>query len=500
MSIALDMNKISTLSTVLLSNLDESIFCAKISGFIQDMFKEYKVQVFEAYQDGRTQLRAENGKVIEEGMVYAKGQGLSGYVVRTKRAYYSNSSRDPLLATTKRDECVEAEVCVPVNHSGNVIATIHVQAKDGERKFSDEDIQIINNVLTEIDSAVKNMRLYLIAKNLNRELQTQIKEKEEQLSSSVSITKSKSTSCAKIEMIGHSNAFVEVVGQAKKIAKEDFPVLINGEVGTGKKLLAKMIHSLSDRKASECAIVHCSALAEEQLELELFGTQDRPGIIQRSNGGTIILDAVEEISESIQGKLLRLIVSGELFTTDSNMPTAVNVRFISVSRNSLQKRVEEGKFKEELMYRLNIMSIMMPSLGERQDDIKLLSEYFINKINMADKKILTSKAVEKLSNYNWPGNIHELKNLMERTGILVSDQYIDQAHLPDLEGTVEVQEEEVQEIFSEMTLHDLEKMHICKTLDHLGGNKTRAAKVLGITVKTLYNKLHSYGLVNTKTE
>ena len=146
------------------------------------------------------------------------------------------------------------------------------------------------------------------------------------------------------------------------------------------------------------------------------------------------------------------------------------------------------------------MNLKVPSLRERKEDIKILSEAFINGAKDKESKVLTSQAISRLSNYNWPGNIHELKNLMERTGILVTEQFIDETHLPELVSQEEVIEEVVVEEFSEMTLHDLEKMHICKTLDHLGGNKTRAAKCLGITVKTLYNKLHSYGLVNAKTE
>jgi DNA-binding NtrC family response regulator len=221
--------------------------------------------------------------------------------------------------------------------------------------------------------------------------------------------------------------------------------------------------------------------------------------MQKANGGTVILNSIEELSVNVQQKLLRLIVSGELYNIDSNIPMPVNVRVISVTKADLAKRVEEGTFCEELMYRLNIMNIKMPSLKDRKEDIKILSERFLNTLNKESGKILTSKAIEKLSNYSWPGNIHELKNLMERTSILVSEQYIEESHLPELESEVELIEEVVEE-FSEMTLHSLEKMHICKTLDHLAGNKTRAAKSLGITVKTLYNKLHSYGLVNPKSE
>lgn len=497
---ALDLNKVSTLSTVLLTNLDENIFFSQISSFVMEQFGEYKVQAFEAFQDGTTVLRAENGKVIDGGISYAKGQGLSGYVTRMKRAYYSNSKRDPMLATTQRDECVESEISVPVICDGMVLGTIHVQANNEDRKFSEEDVTAINELLSHLDSAVANMKMYLIAKNLNRELENRLKEKDQELSQRGPIIKTAGGIAQKIEIIGHSNTIMDVLNIAKRVAKEDFPVLLHGQSGTGKKLLAKKIHSISDRKEADCLTVHCSAIAEEQLEVELFGRTDRPGILQRANGGTIILDSVDELPVGIQGKLLRAIISGEIYNIDSNIPVTINVRLISTVNKNIETAVEEGRFREDLLYRLNIVSIAMPSLSERNDDIKILAEHFLNLGKKPeDYKILTSKAIEKLAMYNWPGNIQELRNIMERTYILAEDKYVDEHHLPRLVKEV-VEEAPQVESFSEMTLHDLEKLHICRTLDHLGGNKTRAAKVLGITVKTLYNKLHSYGLVNTKSE
>jgi Nif-specific regulatory protein len=499
MKSTLDMNEVSTLSSQLLTNLDETVFFSRISSFVMDIFGEYKVQTFEAFNDGSTLLMSENGNPIKDGINYGKSQGLSGYVVRTKRAYYSNSQRDPLLATTKRDDCVHSELCVPIISNGSILGTIHIQSSDSKRKFTEEDVSKVLDLLNELESPVNNMRMYLIAKNLNKDLENKIKEKEEELQNRGPAVMSNSARVTKIDMVGHSKSFVEIMAIAEKVAREDFPILIAGESGTGKKLLAKKIHTMSVRKDRECLLVHCSSINESQLELEIFGTKERAGAIQRANGGTVILDSVEELSESIQKRLLRFLISGELYTLDSNIPMAVNVRIISVTKADLKVATEEEKFNEDLMYRLNIMNIKMPSLRERRDDVKLLSENFINAMTSKDSKVLTSKAIDRLSAYNWPGNIHELKNLMERTSILVSEQFIDESHLPELAVELEVPAEVVEE-YSEMTLHELERMHICKTLDHLGGNKTRAAKCLGITVKTLYNKLHSYGLVNPKSE
>ena len=499
MKSALDVDKVSTLTTQLLSNLDETVFFGRISGFVNDYFGEYKVQTFEAFKDGSTLLRAENGKSVESGIEYKAGQALSGYVVRTKRAYYSNSKRDPLLATTKRDETVECELCVPIISNGSVLGTVHVQSENAERKFSEKDVEVILDLIAELELPINNMRLYLIAKNLNKELESRIKEKEEELSLRGPAVNNSTNRIENIEMIGHSPAFVEVMTVAEKVAKEDFPIFIGGEAGTGKKLLAKKIHLLSDRKERDCIVVHCASINENQLELELFGMTDRPGAISRANGGTIILDSVEELSQRVQSKILRFLISGEFYALDSNTPVSLNVRIISISKADLRQAVENGTFNSDLMYRLNIMNMRMPSLRDRKNDIKILSESFINGAKSQNGKVLTTKAIERLANYNWPGNIHELRNLMERTAILVSEQFIDESHLPELEVEQEAPVEVVEE-FSEMSLYELEKLHICKTLGHLGGNKTRAAKSLGITVKTLYNKLHSYGLVNPKSE
>ena len=502
MKSAVDMNEVSTLSTVLLSNLDEGLFFAKISEFIMNRFDSYKTLVFEAYSDGVTELKAINGKIVEENdkIIYSKGQGLSGYVTRIKRAYYSNSKRDPLLATSKRDECVQSELCVPIISSGVVLGTIHIQSADIENIFSDEDVVVINNILDSLSAPIANMRLYLLARNLNRELQSKIEMKELELSQRGPVIKKSNSSAEDIEVIGHSNALVEIKNVIKRVASEDFPVLITGESGTGKKLISKKIHSISNRKDNECITVHCSAIEESALEIELFGTTDRAGILEKANGGSIILDSVDELPLGIQAKLLRAMISGEIYNIDGSSPKSVNVRIISTSKVSLDKKVQEGLFREDLLYRLNIIGLEMPSLQDRQDDIKVLSEYFLNQgKSKEDSKLLTKSAIEKLMTYNWPGNIQELRNVMERTFILADDRYIDSNHLPDFVRETKIIENET-ESFMEMTLHDLEKRHICRTLEHLDGNKTRAAKKLGITVKTLYNKLHSYGLVKSKSE
>lgn len=496
MKTALNHNEIATLSTVLLSNLDEVVFFSKLSGFVQEVMKEHKVMGFEVLSDGCTRLVSENGQSLGNAKLLNKGQGLSGYVARMKRAYYSNSvKRDPIASTGIREEIVEAELCVPVMVDGTVIGTINVQSISKDRNFGEADIAVINELLSELQSPIRNMHLYLMAKNLNRELQGRIEAKEKELSNRVDIQVSKSHHDDNLQMIGLSKNFLEIVQTAKKIAPQDFPILLEGNHGVGKKILAKKIHTWSGRKGG-CVVASCSALNEAQLDRELFGSK---GLMVQANGGTLIIDDIATTTAHIQIKLLRALVAGEMITVDTEEKIALNVRMIATSKVHLQSLVEDGKFKEELFYRLNTVALKIPALKERHEDIKVMGEFFLNQ-GKSEAKVLTSGAIEKLTTYFWPGNAHELKNIMERTYILTDGQYIEASHLPEFAQEVKVEIAPTPVKYVELTLFDLEKKHIIDTLDHLNGNKTRAAKALGITVKTLYNKLHSYGLIEAREQ
>ncbi|WPU64456.1 sigma-54-dependent Fis family transcriptional regulator [Peredibacter starrii] len=488
-------NELATLSTVLLSNLDEVVFFSKLSGFVQDVMNEHKVLGFEVLSDGCTRLVSENGHALSSAKLLNKGQGLSGYVARMKRAYYSNSvKRDPIASTGLRDDAVEAELCMPIMVEGSVIGTINVQSTKKDRNFGEGEIVILNDILAQLQSPIRNMHLYLMAKNLNRELMCKIEAKEKELSNRVEIQVTKGLE-DNSQMIGLSKNFLEIVQTAKKVAGQDFPVLLEGNHGVGKKILARKIHTWSGRKGG-VVVASCGAFNEVQLDREIFSSK---GLMVQANGGTLIIDDIGSTSQYIQTKLLRALVAGEMIAVDTEEKIALNVRLIATSKVSLKDLVEAGSFKEELFYRLNTVALKIPSLKERHDDIKVMAEHFLNS-GKAEKKVLTSGAIEKLTSYFWPGNAHELKNIMERTYILTDGQYIEASHLPEFAVEVKVEKVEAPAKYVEFTLFDLEKKHIIDTLDHLGGNKTRAAKALGITVKTLYNKLHSYGLIEAREQ
>jgi len=498
MKSTVNANELSTLSTQLLSNLDETVFFSQISKYFFEISGDYKVQTYESLGDGSTRLMSENGQALE-GVVLAKGIGLSGYVARMKRAYWSNSvKRDPITAHSKRDDVVEAELALPIMHEGFVIGTIHLQSTQKDRSFSEKDVSIINDAMKELSAPIRNMRLYLMARQVARELEAKLAQREVDKQSSALVQNGTQTN-DRINLVAVSKSMLETITLAKKLAAQDFPILLEGAHGVGKKILARKIHFWSHRKNNNCVLVQCTSMNEATLDVELFGKKGKKGAFAEANGGTLILDDINALSLHLQAKVLRTLVTGEVISSDNEEKTQLNVRIIATSKGSLQEACSKGEFKEELHIRLNTMNVKVASLRDRQEDIRALADHFLNESrDKNSSKILTASAQAKLSAYHWPGNAQELKNMMERLAVVVEGQYIDEQHLPELRVEKVKEEVKIEVKFEEACLHDLEKKHILATLDHLGGNKTRAAKSLGITVKTLYNKLHSYGMIESK--
>lgn len=493
--------ELATLSTNLLTHLDEAVFFSQISGYFFKASNEYKVQVYEVLGDGSTRLMGENGTAIE-GAILAKGIGLSGYVSRMKRAYWSNNvKRDPITAHSKRDEVVEAELAIPVMHEGSVIATIHIQSINKERQFAESDVAEVNSVLKELSAPIRNMRLYLMARNMTRELEAKLQTSElnQVMNPKFDIKTGSQNNDERVNLIAVSKSMIDTIALAKKLAVQDYPILLDGAHGAGKKILARKIHFWSHRKNGACVLVHCTSMTDAALDIELFGKKGKKGAFAEANGGTLILDDIQALSQNLQAKILRAMVTGEAVSSDNEEKMMINVRVIATSKGNLQEAVDRGEFREELFIRLNTMNIQIAPLRERSEDTRALAEYFLNlDRDQKDAKILTASALTKLAAYHWPGNVQELKGIIERVSAIVEGQYIDESHLPELKPEIVEEVVKVETKFEELCLHDLEKSHILATLDHLGGNKTRAAKSLGITVKTLYNKLHSYGMIETR--
>jgi DNA-binding NtrC family response regulator len=296
------------------------------------------------------------------------------------------------------------------------------------------------------------------------------------------------------EMIGSSGAMVEIYKTVSRVAPTDATVLIEGETGTGKELVARMIHHNSARANQPFVPVDCASIAPTLLESELFGAlrgaftgadRDRMGVFEAANRGTVLLDEIGDIELNFQIKLLRFLEEREIRPLGASRAKQVDVRVIAATNRELQKMVDEGKFREDLWFRLNVVRIKLPALRERRGDVPLLARYFLNKYNARysrDTK-LTESGLRAMQDYTWPGNVRQLQHLIERLTILAPNERIDVEVVQDALSAMEPREHGGE------TLAGTEAEQIRKVLAATGGNKSRAAQILGIERKTLYRKL-----------
>jgi DNA-binding NtrC family response regulator len=302
-------------------------------------------------------------------------------------------------------------------------------------------------------------------------------------------------------IVGKSKPMQHAIELAKKVAATDTTVLLTGETGTGKEVFAQAIHYESLRKSKPFVAINCSALGKEILESEMFGhkagsftgaVNDKRGLFEEANEGTIFLDEIGEMDQSLQAKLLRVLETGTFLKVGETKETKVNVRILAATNRDLPKECEKGTFRLDLFYRLSVFSIRLPSLQDRQGDIPLLAEHFIKMITtrMSRKPLSMDEAFQKaLVNHLWKGNIRELKNVIERAVILASGDMLTVECLPfDFLYT------ESGDPADLLKLAEMEKHHIRKVLAYTNGNKTKAAELLGIGLATLYRKLEEYGL------
>jgi len=301
-------------------------------------------------------------------------------------------------------------------------------------------------------------------------------------------------------IIAKSPKMQRVVELIKVVAKSNATVLITGDSGTGKELVARAIHSQSYRRDKPFIAVSCAALPESLLESELFGHEkgaftgayaQKKGKFEAANRGTLFLDEIGEMSANIQVHLLRVLEEKEFTRVGGNELIKVDVRVISATNKDLKKAVANGEFREDLYYRLNVVTIELPPLRERKEDIPLLAQHFLKKFAVENQKEVTDfspQATDFLLKYDWPGNVRELENAIERAVILAKDSYIDIADLPQ-ENRLLVHSAPRGE-----SLREVEKNHILNILNETGGNYSEAARILGISRVTLYNRLRAYGL------
>jgi transcriptional regulator with PAS, ATPase and Fis domain len=301
------------------------------------------------------------------------------------------------------------------------------------------------------------------------------------------------------EMIGSSPRMIEIYKTLSKVAPTDATVLIEGETGTGKELIARMIHTNSARAQQSFVPVDCGSIAPSLLESELFGTlkgaytgadRDRMGVFEAAHNGTVFLDEIGDIDLGFQLKLLRFLQEREIRPLGSSRAKKIDVRVIAATNKDVQRLVEEGKFREDLWYRINVVRLTVPPLCERASDIPLLVHYFLKRYNQRYKldTRLTDSGVKAMEEYSWPGNIRQLQHMMERLTILAPGGRIDDAAVRQ-----SIEQMDSRDHASD-SLADTEAEQIRRVMAATNGNKSRAAKVLGIERKTLYRKLERMGL------
>lgn len=309
-------------------------------------------------------------------------------------------------------------------------------------------------------------------------------------------------------IIGATPAVQRVLDTIRQVAPSSISVLITGESGTGKELVARAIHNNSQRANRNFKPLNCAGLSESILESELFGhvkgaftgaERDREGVFEYADHGTLLLDEIGDMSMAMQAKLLRVLESGELVRVGSNEPRTVDVRLLSATNHDLPELIKEGRFREDLYYRVRGAEIQLPPLRERRDDIPLLARYFLDRFVRQMKKeikMVQDDAMMLLLRYDWPGNVRQLINVVQNTVLACDTDAIEPQHIPIEVRTAVTDESEVRglEALAGLSLDQLEKEAIRSALLAAGGNREQAAKKLGIGERTLYRKLKEYGL------
>ncbi|QGY39347.1 AAA domain-containing protein [Pseudodesulfovibrio cashew] len=325
----------------------------------------------------------------------------------------------------------------------------------------------------------------------------------------------------KFRIIGRHDAVLRVLALARQVARSKATVLISGESGTGKEMFARYLHYNSDRADKPFVAINCAALPEHLLESELFGHEKgaftgainrKLGKFELASGGTILLDEITEMDLGLQAKLLRVLQESEFDRVGGVETVNVDVRVLATTNRDIEGTVAEGKFRQDLFYRLNVIPLKLPALKDRGDDVILLAEYFTAKFGATyglGKLAFTDEAKAWLMSYDWPGNVRELQNLMERAVLLAGQGPIQPKHFlmgdeqwsPDDLAAVDADQQAAAgapppstpaEALSVMPIHEMEKRLILQSLQETTGNRTRAAELLGISVRTLRNKLNEY--------
>ncbi|NLE40166.1 MAG: sigma 54-interacting transcriptional regulator [Pirellulaceae bacterium] len=432
-------------------------------------------------------------------------QFLATTVMREGEAVLArNIMGDSTLGTrdSKGEIHATSVICAPVRQGTKVLGLIHLYSTDSRRVPDPDDLEFTLAVADTVALSVINLRQRQeLAENL-----TQARDENLQLREQLRV---------KSEIIGSSDGIQNVMEQIARAASSNATVLIRGESGVGKELVARAVHYSSGRSKNTFVCLNCAALSEDLLASELFGhergaftgaTERKIGKFEAADGGTIMLDEIGEMSPGIQAKFLRVLEGHPFERVGGNKPIKVNVRVIAATNRDLEQDVADKLFRRDLYFRLHVLEILVPALRKRVEDIPELAHYFLRQyVGETGRRIegFTDEAMEQLIRYRWPGNVRELKNVIERAVVLCRGRMIDQSDLLlsklPTSGSTGAIVDVAGASFNPVSLADLERQHIQAMLDHTSWNKSRAATMLGIERSTLDRKIRRYGLDRDET-
>jgi Nif-specific regulatory protein len=423
--------------------------------------------------------------------VMRDGQAVMARNVLDDSQLGNRDSRGEILATSV--------ICAPVRLEGELLGLVHLYSTDPDRTTDPEDLEFTLAVADTVGVALENLnQRQELAENLNQ-VNAECVQLREQLG-------------VQSEIVGSSDVMSRVSQQIGRAAPSRATVLIRGESGVGKELVARAVHFSSPRKKGPFVCLNAAALSETLLESELFGhekgsftgaTERKIGKFEQAHKGTLMLDEIGEMSSSIQAKFLRVLEGHPFERVGGSEQIKVDVRVIAATNRDLEKDVAEGKFRRDLYFRLHVLEIVVPGLRKRPEDIPQLAAYFLRKFNEETGRKLrgyTPRAMEELLRYRWPGNVRELKNVIERAVVLARGEYVDHDDLVlsrlttagDTEMGIEVNEPKGG--YQPASLADIERAHIMRTLAATAWNKSKTATILGIERSTLDRKIRRYGL------
>ena len=517
---------LSELFTKLQSLLESKDFYQEVITLIDAQFNYKFIQIWSVGSDHKPSLRAQTGTSPSHSkpMLQLKNQqDILNTVIAHQESYlFAEVSPD----CNSTDDDSPSVLCVPIIKHAEVVATLYLE-NDIKNAFSDTDRMTLEAVASQVTVSMTNRKLYCDATEFNKKLQHAVEEKKSELrraherileqqsllQKENKILKTLVSQDSKfMDIVGKSPSILNLLSMIDKIAPTTATVLIQGESGTGKELVARRLHFKSDRALHPYVTVNCGALQESLLESELFGHEkgaftgavvQKMGLCETADNGTLFLDEIGEMSLGMQSKLLRFLQESEFYRIGGKKPIRVNVRILSATNRELEKEVKEGRFREDLFYRLNTITLRTPPLRKRKEDIPLLFDFFLkfsrfggasNQIKRVDPRV-----IEAFSNYHWPGNIRELQNMIERMKILGENNELKFGDVP-ASIRLPLLGAETSDFTFNMPLEAVEKNHILGMLAYHQGNKTKAAGSLGITIKTLYNKLHRYGILQNQGE